>query len=344
MKKSLIIALGAIALVACTKTSVSYEQTGEIGLAPVTRVNTKAAVEGVAMPNDAILKVYGYYDAKAAAGTTWKEGQFSAYLNGVNFAKKAGDSNKWGGSPDPYYWPKSGSILFAAYTPASYSGVSHGVEEASGNDYFKVANAAQVADFSKSVDLLYANFVKSAFNSVVTMPFSHAFSWITINANDGDLADGATTPNFRIKRITFKGLVKEAKSDKLPIWTANATAGKDDFVIFSSAEANGKDVKKDPAEFANVEKSVFFFPQDLNNDDATLEIEYSMNKGNNEFVDQLFSAKFKTFTSGSPAETVTEWKPGKHYVYQVTFGRNEILIEPKLSNWDDVNMTGVPVK
>ena len=32
MKKSLIIALGAIALVACTKTSVSYEQTGEIGL------------------------------------------------------------------------------------------------------------------------------------------------------------------------------------------------------------------------------------------------------------------------------------------------------------------------
>lgn len=342
MKKSLIIALGAIALVACTKTSVSYEQTGEIALAPVTRVNTKAAVEGVAMPGDAILKVYGYYDANTAAGKTWSEGRFSDYLKGVEFAKKADKS--WGGSPNPYYWPKSGSILFAAYTPASYSGVSHGVEATTGVDYFKVENAAQVTDFSNSVDLLYANFVKSAFNAVVPMTFSHAFSWITIEANDGNLADGATTPNFRIKSITFKGLVKEAKSDKLPEWTANATAGKGDFVIFNSDEAVGKDVKKDFAEFANAEKSVFFFPQDLNNDDATLEIMYSMNKGNGDFVDQLFSAKFKTFTSGSPAETVTEWKPGKHYIYQVTFGRNEILIEPKLSGWDDVNMTGVPIK
>lgn len=342
MKKSLIIALGAIALVACTKTSVSYEQTGEIALAPVTRVNTKAAVEGVAMPGDALLKVYGYYDANTAAGKTWSDGRFSEYLKGVVFAKNA--SNKWGGSPNPYYWPKSGSILFAAYTPASYSGVSHEVEEASGKDYFKIENAAQVTDFSKSVDFLYANFGTSAFNAVVPMTFSHAFSWITIEANDGDLADGATTPNFRIKSITFKGLVKEAKSDKLPEWTANATAGKDDFVIFSSAEAVGKDVKKAFAEFANAEKSVFFFPQDLDNDDATLEIVYSMNKGNGEFVDQLFSAKFKTFTSGSPAETVTKWNPGKHYIYQVTFGRNEILIEPKLSDWDDVNTTGVPVK
>lgn len=342
MKKSLIIALGAIALVACTKTSVSYEQTGEIALAPVTRVNTKAAVEGVAMPGDALLKVYGYYDANTDAGKSWKDGNFSAYLKGVDFAKNA--SNKWGGSPNPYYWPKSGSILFAAYTPASYSGVSHGVEATTGVDYFKVENAAQVTDFSKSVDLLYANFGKSAFNAVVPMTFSHAFSWITIEANDGDLADGATTPNFRIKSITFKDLVKEAKSDKLPEWTANDVAGKGDFVIFSSAETDGKDVKKTFAEFANAEKSVFFFPQDLDNDDATLEIEYSMNIGNNDFVDQRFSAKFKTFTSGSPATTVTKWEPGKHYIYQVTFGRNEILIEPKLQDWADVDMTGVPIK
>lgn len=66
MKKSLIIALGAIALVACTKTSVSYEQTGEIGFAPVVRKNsTKAAVhgavQGTAFPKQNI-KVFGYYD------------------------------------------------------------------------------------------------------------------------------------------------------------------------------------------------------------------------------------------------------------------------------------------
>lgn len=88
MKKSLIIALGAIALVACTKTSVSYEQTGEIGFAPVVRKNsTKAAVEGTEFPNQNI-KVFGYYDNSMAVGSSYSAGKFAVeYLPGVEFAK-----------------------------------------------------------------------------------------------------------------------------------------------------------------------------------------------------------------------------------------------------------------
>lgn len=69
MKKSLIIALGAIALVACTKTSVSYEQTGEIGFAPVVRKNsTKAVVQGVLFEPSLSIRVFGYYDKSVGKG------------------------------------------------------------------------------------------------------------------------------------------------------------------------------------------------------------------------------------------------------------------------------------
>lgn len=77
MKKSLIIALCAMAQVACTKTSVSYEQTGEIGFAPVVRKNsTKAAVEGTEFPNQNI-KVFGYYDNSMAVGSSYSAGKFA---------------------------------------------------------------------------------------------------------------------------------------------------------------------------------------------------------------------------------------------------------------------------
>ena len=84
MKKSLIIALGAIALVACTKTSVSYEQTGEIGFAPVVRKNsTKAAVQSTKFPEQNI-KVFGYYDNSMPVGSPYDSVKFGVeYLPGV---------------------------------------------------------------------------------------------------------------------------------------------------------------------------------------------------------------------------------------------------------------------
>lgn len=126
MKKSLIIALGAIALVACTKTSVSYEQTGEIGFAPVARMNgTKAtAIPSTVFPEDWNLKVYGYYDNTIGTGQPYSDGHFTEdYLPGVEFAKNArgATAGYWLGKAHAYYWPKTGSILFAAYAPADYA-------------------------------------------------------------------------------------------------------------------------------------------------------------------------------------------------------------------------------
>lgn len=59
MKKLFIVMLGVSAVVACTKSSVSYEPAGEIALAPVNEINkTKTTVTGAAFPADQIMGVY----------------------------------------------------------------------------------------------------------------------------------------------------------------------------------------------------------------------------------------------------------------------------------------------
>ena len=118
MKKIISIVLGVAALAACTKTSVSYEQPGEIALAPVTRANmTKAAITGDVFPTGNDMGVYAYYNTDKTAGTAkadFLEGS-ALYLNDVQFVNRNNTAN-WGGAT-PYYWPKTGSLVFAAYSP-----------------------------------------------------------------------------------------------------------------------------------------------------------------------------------------------------------------------------------
>lgn len=87
MKKIISIVLGVAALAACTKTSVSYEQPGEIALAPVTRANmTKAAITGTTFPTTNDMGVYAFYNT-LDAGTSKDNflANSAAYLNNVKF-------------------------------------------------------------------------------------------------------------------------------------------------------------------------------------------------------------------------------------------------------------------
>lgn len=118
MKKSIVIVLGLASLAACTKSSVSYEQTDQISFAPIASVNkTKAAIDGTTFPTANSMGVYAYYKSGVAA--TSDNTQFSdpdTYLSNAKFSNKTA-SALWAGDPNPYYWPKTGSLIFAAYSP-----------------------------------------------------------------------------------------------------------------------------------------------------------------------------------------------------------------------------------
>lgn len=333
MRKSLtLIALGAIALGACTKTEVSYEATGEIGFAPVARMNgTKAtAIPSTVFPEAWNLKVYGYYDNTVAVGQPYSDGHFTEeYLPGVEFAKNArgATAGYWLGKDHAYYWPKTGSILFAAYAPADYAAATVAHDKA--NNTFSVTEMAQPTDFSKTVDLLYSPYTTSYNNTTVHMQFAHAFSWITLKAqSDAKIS-------VKIKSIVLKGMAQKGKADVLPTWTVS---GAQDLNVFTSAA--GTAVSNELVEFADAKESVLLFPQELDND-AVLEITYAMDKGDGTFIDQApYSVVLNTLKSGNVE--ITNWEAGKHYFYNIIFGAaDEIQIAPTVKEWEEVTADNI---
>lgn len=331
MKKSLIIALGAIALVACTKTSVSYEQTGEIGFAPVVRKNsTKAAVEGTDFPNQKI-KVYGYYDNSMATGSSYSAGKFAVeYLPGVEFAKK-GDI--WAGADTHYYWPKTGSMLFAGYSPVEFTGVTFSLA----SNKFSVKDCPQ-PEFSATKDILYSGYTTSVLGGTVQMAFSHALSWVTVKAK------AAAANQIKITNIKFVKLAEKGSSTGLLEWT---TTGTKDITVFNPEAAC-----KVPARDTLVESYPncgLVFPQTLTAD-AKIVVSYEMNNGAGKWFAQApFVAQLNLLTSNEGANTINKWEAGKHYTYVINFSAiggesgssNEITIKPSITDWKPVDVDGI---
>ena len=208
MKKIISIVLGVAALAACTKTSVSYEQPGEIALAPVTRANmTKAAITGTTFPTTNDMGVYAFYNAGKLAGTlkdVFLDGS-AAYLNNVEFVNRTGSGN-WGGSTS-YYWPKTGSLVFAAYSPKAadlaYDAAKDEFSTKTETDY------VQSADLAKTVDLLWSPMTdKSHDKTTISVPmvFNHAMSWVTVQAV---AANTESEGKFKVKSVKLNGIVNK---------------------------------------------------------------------------------------------------------------------------------------
>ena len=333
MKKSLIIALGAIALVACTKTSVSYEQTGEIGFAPVVRKNsTKAAVQGAVQGTtfpEQNIKVFGYYDNSMPVGSAYKDGNFAVeYLPGVEFAK---NGEIWAGANDNhYYWPKTGSMLFAGYSPVDFDGVTFTLA----SNTFSVDTLVQ-PDFSDTKDLLYAGYTTSVLGGTVQMKFSHALSWVTVKAK------AAAAKEIKITNIKFVGLAAKGYSAGLPEWSVKEAR---DLNVFAPTSAF--DVPADTTLVESHKNCGLVFPQTLT--DAEIVVSYEMYNGAGKWFAQApFVQKLNLLKSG--ANTIDKWEAGKHYTYIINFSTieggpdssNEITIKPSITDWESVTADGI---
>lgn len=324
MKKFIAIVLGAGAMIACTKTSVSYEPTGEISF--VSAVNkTKAVVEGTAMPDDAVLKVFGYYDQKltelpaAGVGSNFA----TKYLDGVKFAKKG---DVWAGSPDPYYWPKTGSILFAAYTPEDFSpALIHDLA----TNKFTLTDYEQPA-LKDTKDLLYSCYTVPASAGTVDMAFRHALSWVTFELGSGN------ANVFKVQSIVIKNAAKKATAvlataegdNDNRTWTVSSTA---DLSVFTGDETLGTSV-----EIADAKKCGLVIPTSLK--DVELVINYTMEYGAAKPQAQVFSVALNT-CKDAKGTLIDTWKAGNHYTYRLNFGRDEITIAPTVEQWVENNIT-----
>ena len=330
MKKIFYSLLAIAAFTACAKTSEEPAQI-EIKLAPYTKLQTKAeylgAVDGTTYPSEELFDVYAYWK-DVPAGETFTDGVL--YLrdednerSGAAFVNKNGEY--WGGVK-MYFWPKVGSLRFAAYSP-SHLDVAHSQL----GDVYSISDYYQPAETDKTWDFLVAptspSYSMMTEADKVVVDFKHALSWITLKV----LAkDSYAAQAFEIKKVTI--LQVNTKAD----FAASMTDG-----IQYEEWTNQRDLK-DIVVFDGSQKVTQTLTDIETNARGTIVIPQPTTKVKIDFVQHGING---TTTLPNLSLTLdldlqpqgTPWVPGKHYNYKLIFSVDEILIKPTVSDWFDVD-------
>lgn len=348
MKRSLSIILAAAAVIGCAKTEVNYDmaQQSEIALTPVSGIMTKAAVtDGVFSKNDHI-GLFAYYTPDVEAETVTDYTRFTTkFFNDTKFHCEAGAST-WDGLETDYYWPATGSLVFAGYSvyvandpaalakngTASYDLVT---------DQLNINGFVQSYDTRSTYDLLYfGRTVESYSKNATSVPvqFHHALSWIEIQVkgSTGSLMGGNRT--WRVTNLEFRGV--ECKGDFRYRGTTETGPGTADFstvmwrtfgptkniIVYSGDQPLTNSYKV----IENVDAGTLVIPQAADKLYAT--IEYASPAG-----DPIKEVVEIDITAQTPT-----WEPGKKYTYQLTFSPQEILVAPSVDTWPGAVETAMP--
>lgn len=363
MKKIFIALLSIAALAACSKSEIEYTDNMELSLAPVTRLNTKAAVDGTDYPDDLNMFVFanagettdalpaGYdepYFANAEfthnpvrdpaltlsehvfAGVTpyyrpnVKKLIFSGYSNSGNVASM---------NPKPtYVWNtyvidgENVRKLGAGQTVGSYT-VAREAWEIEMQNYAPGNGTAVSAGDN---DLMWFPTTTSSYGKPTTAGWSvpvtmqHACAWVTIKIK-GDATTGKDGTSWKIKNLSFTDL---SQSGNVTLGTTadwTSIAAGTSFNVFNLAD--GKQLTTDYVDYTKIDYTdLVIVPQAT----KTLYVTY-------EYVSQTGLAPI---TETKPLELTytggTGWEAGKHYTYNITLGTSEILILPVLTDWVDV--------
>lgn len=353
--------LGVSAVVACTKSSVSYEPAGEIALAPVNEINkTKTTVTDGVFPADRIMGVYAYYKADCLDGTDVKLFKdASTYLDNVQFKKNGTNWAGWkDGAAYPYYWPKNGSLVFAAYSPltdaVSEPAVRSHEFKADGtavvSDIFKNESFTQSRLTDKTVDLMWSPVTASSHTSKsnrVAMTFYHAMSWITFKAKFTKPADMATTtePVITIKSLTLDNVATKGKFETHVAeikWTpvVDANEAQQPIVVYrAEKDKDGMALTATSANVENTANGTLVIPQEIK-DDIVATITYIQHVPGTAKVEQKAVLHLNQCKVGG--QSLGTWMNGKHYIYDInfTFGTDDqIYIAPSVQPWTEQNVT-----
>ena len=328
MKKIFYSLVALAALASCTKTEAVYvEDNTEIKIKPATAIATKAnvlaAIDGTEYPVKENFDVYAYWN-EAGAGSNFTEGTVYLGLNNqaVEFKNKG---NYWGGVTT-YFWPKNGSLRFAAYSPSSVD-MLHTLA----TDTYTVDGYTQKSNTAETWDLLVAptsqSYTAMTAAENVSVVFEHALSWITVKvvAKDADAAKA-----FDIKKVTINDVntvadFAAAMTDGIQYeeWSNQGTPAA--YVIYEGSQA----VTETATDIETTKNGTIVIPQPT----TTITVDYKQNalEGTPALDNQQVTVDLVLDANDTP------WEPGKHYVYTLVFGLDEILINPDVVDWDDVN-------
>ena len=357
MKKLVLAALVIAAMAACTKSNVQFEQPGEIAFQPVAQKATKAAVVGAGYPTEEAynFNVWAWWgDNNATIDATYSSFAANEYINEGTFKHR--NDNIWGGEPS-YYWPTTGSLVFAGYSPAENLGGTFGYSL--NEKKFTVTNYKQSADPANTKDLMWFDVTSKSYNTRVQtgsgvipitaeqgvpVTFKHALSWLTFKFNvaDADLSEKWTVTGVTLNNINTIGNCVAEKSDKAA-----------EVAIWDVTNVTESQVKSSMNVLADTPKVVTYKGQEEDNP--------AIDNGGVVIIPQSCTSVTITFTqkthvgsTSTPSQTIElplsagadgeAWLSGKRYIYTIVFSADEILIAPTVAPWEGVTVTDIPVK
>lgn len=186
MKKVLtaaILAVTTCAFIGCTKNEVRSisDNPQAVRFLPLNgKHSTKVMVDDTTYPKDLPFGTLAYY----LPSGTWNANMANATLyipiSKVENKTNATSGSAWEVEGKTYYWPKSGSLTFFAYSPFSYQEASGGtlnIESLSGNDGIQIENYD--VDAHQDTDFMVADIAKDK-TANVAKPGSSLYTGVPI--------------------------------------------------------------------------------------------------------------------------------------------------------------------
>ena len=290
--------IGALLLSACSKSEADRPD-NTISFAPVAAKPTKTIISGTTYPTSESFVVSAFHNGTAA----YFEDLTATYSN----------SNSLWATTEAQYWPLGGSLDFIAYSPASAGLTIDATDGVTATDY-TVQNTTQM-----TTDLCYASATVadcSNHPAAVPLTFSHALSQIVFRVKAAAYyTTNTTTVALSMTSLSLSGIYSVGDF-AAGAWSNQNTAYT--YTLSNSATSLTYDGNNDP----NVIDvcAYLYLPQTISAD-ARLNVGYT--------ITQTVSGT--PYTVENPPvsiplrNTVTEWQPGKKYIYTINIGLDNLI-------------------
>ena len=374
----LILAAALVALAACTKDNVvSNNETldNEIGFTAVTKKATKAnnaIIEGTTYSTDNTFQVWGW-QSPLGDFSEFTEGAASNFMTNLTISWTKGSDNTraeaWRNSAHYYYWPFTGKIGFLAIHPSTVAPTSTGWDAT--NDLAKATvNDYTISASNKTTDLMFAeaNGSRNASDldaqGKLGLVFKHALSQIVVKAKTD--ANYSADVQFDLESVQFNNIDLSgdlAYANHDFTWTDN-TAHTENWMYYNTAKTDIQNTYSDADDYI-YGSAILMVPQpaykhvdaDPSNSIAevegtTLTIGYSMQQkplANNAKITGTVTIPapwLKVKEGDTVHDSAVEfdgWEAGKKYVYTLNFKLNEILFNPSVTDWIEVDVQTINI-
>lgn len=345
MKKFfLFTAMAGVALTGCVKTesevAVKSDSNRIVFDNPVVSSVTRALIDGTEYLTDVPFSVYAQYkNANTGENLLYMENVTTRYVTST-----PGTNQKSWVPVGNYYWPKQGTLSFAAYSPTAASTVFNRVSWADDSGFtFDNFNAA--TNQANSYDLMYSDYVADQEQGDeadytkyygIQLTFRHALSALVFRAK---AADNYTGAEIKVKTIE---VLEAYNQGDLTTNNASNSAGWSDFRDPTTMEVQNLASAALTTDYVQQGDVLLMVPQGFDhNGGVKVKITYTIDTESAATMTQTHTVALSTLNeAGAGASTHDDWEMGKRYIYDITIGLDRIYFAPTVTDWDDVTVTG----